>query len=315
MSNVALIVIFNHNYHDNIQKLEQIYQDRFKNIWYAIPFYQGNLQNVIPVFDNSYYFQNFIATALDKIKHLNFTHYIFIADDLYLNPKINENNYQEYFGLQPDSAFISNFFRLDDPNETRPYRLYPPYWPGIEHALDFEQRKKGFEGNAFLPNYSDAEDGLKKNGITFNPSIKKRFLFPIKFTLGKNGIREMYYRLKISWSNIRFLFKKTRIKYPLVGGYSDLLILPNQKLDEFMMHSRCFATLDLFVEIALPSALLYNYDKISTEGHLKFKTITHWTKNGNETETAHRFSLNSLNENFPADSLYIHPVKLSKWKN
>lgn len=315
MNTVALIIIFNHNYEANIQKLEQIYRTRFKNIWYVIPFYQGNHQNVIPVYENSHYFQSFIATALYKIKHLRFSHYIFIADDLYLNPKINEDSYQDYFKLDYDSAFISNFFPLDDSKESRPYRLYPPYWPGIEYAIDFELHKKGFEGQNVLPNYEQAIQALSKNGVSFNPLIRKKFLLPIKLKFGKDCIREMYYRLKISWSNIRFLFKKTTIKYPLVGGYSDILILPNKKLNNFIMHTKCFATLDLFVEIALPSALLYNYNKISTEDDLDFKTVTYWKKDGNETETQHCLSLNSLNENFPADTLYIHPVKLSKWKN
>lgn len=313
MNNVALLIIFNHNYQNNIEKLEHVYGKRFKNIWYIIPFYKGNKRNVIPVFENSFYFQGFIATALNQIKHLNFSHYIFIADDLYLNPVIDESNYQFYFKLNANTAFISNFFRLNDPEETRPYRLYPPYWPGIEHAVDFEPDNAGFAGKKYLPDYEQAKNGIKRNGIIFSPAIKKKFLFPFKILSGKNSIREMYYRLKISWSNIRFLLKKTEIKYPLVGGYADILILPNIELDNFIMHCNAFTALNLFVEIALPSALLYSYDEISTEDKLTKKTITYWTKDVNETERENNFSLNSLNKNFSEDVLYIHPIKLSKW--
>ncbi|MBN8650204.1 MAG: hypothetical protein J0L67_02190 [Cytophagales bacterium] len=96
MSKVALIIIFNHKFEKNLPALKNIYQERFEDIYFVIPFYAGSETNVIPVYDHSYYFQGYIAQALKFISH-KFDHYLFIADDLFLNPAINQSNYSNFF--------------------------------------------------------------------------------------------------------------------------------------------------------------------------------------------------------------------------
>lgn len=49
MYNVALIILFNHNYEKNLDALKDIYGDRFTHIWYIIPFYSGDREDVISV--------------------------------------------------------------------------------------------------------------------------------------------------------------------------------------------------------------------------------------------------------------------------
>ncbi len=57
MSKIALVIIYNHQYNKNIDILERIYKGRFSHIYHLIPFYQGDKENVIPVYDASLYFQ------------------------------------------------------------------------------------------------------------------------------------------------------------------------------------------------------------------------------------------------------------------
>src|ERR1017187_1011042 len=92
MNKVPLIIIYNHRFDDNIEKLEKIYRDRFSTIFHLVPFYDGDLTNVIPVFERSYYFHGYIPQALRILKKINCSHYFFVSDDVLLHPSINENN-------------------------------------------------------------------------------------------------------------------------------------------------------------------------------------------------------------------------------
>jgi len=89
MNKVALIIIYNHQYNKNIDILERIYNGRFSNIYHLVPFYNGEKQNVIPVYDSSYYFQGYVAQGFKSYFKEEFTHYFFVADDLILNTKKN----------------------------------------------------------------------------------------------------------------------------------------------------------------------------------------------------------------------------------
>jgi hypothetical protein len=52
---VALIVIYNHQYNKNIDVVETIYTKRFTHIFHLVPFYTSNKPNVISVYENSFY--------------------------------------------------------------------------------------------------------------------------------------------------------------------------------------------------------------------------------------------------------------------
>jgi len=103
---VALIIIYNHQYNKNIEILEQIYKGRFSNIYHLVPFYNGEKPNVIPVYENSYYFQGYVAQGFKSYFRKDYAHYFFIADDLILNPIIDETNYTSYLNLNSNSCFL-----------------------------------------------------------------------------------------------------------------------------------------------------------------------------------------------------------------
>lgn len=85
-SRVALVLIYNHQYNENIEKLEAIYGPRFDQIYHLVPFYEGDRPNVIPVYEKSHYFQGYIAQAFSSFFSAHYDHYLFVADDLLLNP-------------------------------------------------------------------------------------------------------------------------------------------------------------------------------------------------------------------------------------
>ncbi len=90
---IALVIIHNHRYDANISRLDEIYKNRFSYIFHLVPFYNGDKNNVITVYENSHYFQGYVVQAYERLTtEGNFNHFIFIGDDLILNPQININN-------------------------------------------------------------------------------------------------------------------------------------------------------------------------------------------------------------------------------
>lgn len=314
MNKPALIIIFNHNYQQNLEKLDAIYHKRFTNIFYVIPFYQGDRNDVITVFESSYYFQNFIATAIDRLKPLDFEHLLFVADDLFINPIVNENNYQHYFNIDQNACFISNYFLLSDKTENRPSRPMAPLWNPIFHALNFNPHMHGFELCRYIPPFNQAVEKFKNHGLAFTKRIPKGMFFPKKYRKSSNWIvnaKEMNSFIGKQLKHLKYLFKPTALKYPLAGGYSDILILDKSSLTDFSTYAHAFGAANLFVEIAIPSALLLASKKISTENNITLKTETYWYYSKDKLKARVGNSLSALINNFPEDTLYIHPVKLS----
>ena len=58
---IALVVIYNHRFDGNISIVEDLYRERFSNIFHLVPFYDGDRPDVIPVYENSFQFQGYIA--------------------------------------------------------------------------------------------------------------------------------------------------------------------------------------------------------------------------------------------------------------
>ena len=113
-ANICLVVIFNYRFDDNIPIIEKIYQDRFSRIYHMVPFYDGNKDNVIPVFEKSFYFQGYIPQAINTFFNDDFSHYLFVGDDVLLNPKINEHNILELLNLDDETAFLPNYWGMLD---------------------------------------------------------------------------------------------------------------------------------------------------------------------------------------------------------
>lgn len=321
LSSVALVVIYNHQYIKNIEKIEALYQSKFQNIYHLMPFYTGTKSNVIPVFDNSFYFQGYIAQASNKLFSQNYKHCIFIGDDLLLNPHIDENNYQTYFKLDENSSFIPEFIDIYDLKKV---------WRQID-ALRYCQKIKGVECDKFLPPSEVVLKKFQKQGLSVPKSFKLKYLYDFNF---KNYLKLTHYLhtyFNIIVDNINIAFGKSKMypdckhfstSYPITGGYSDIFIINNKSFKEFSNLCGIFAATNLFVELAIPTSILISNDNIITEKELNrqggaiWVNKLSWTYNADKFEFLNKFdnNLSALIENFPDDYLYLHPIKFSIWK-
>jgi hypothetical protein len=305
ITNVALIIIFNHKYDKNIEVLEEIYKGRFHNIFHLVPFYTGDKENVIPVYENSFNFQGYIAQGFKAFYNKDFTHYFFIADDLILNPLINEDNLEEYLHLNLNSCFLPFFNELHKTPSDQ-------FWSRVQDAYSFNLHTDGVEASSEIPGIDEAKRLLARFGLEFQP-LKHDQIFP------KPKFPKRIYKLNKVARYLRWLYfnltgKTYELPYPLVGGYSDIFIVSQDAIRKFCHYCGVFAATDLFVEIAVPTALALSAENIITEKSLGLQGKALWTNA--ELKELDRFGsdLDMLLSDFPSGCLYIHPVKLSKWK-
>ena len=306
---VALIIIYNHRFDANIPKLEKIYENRFSLIYHLVPFYDGDLPNVIPVFENSFYFQGYIPQSKHILNKINASHFVFIGDDLILNPKLNEHNILQELNISKEGAFLPwswgtignmsmewantfpalNAFYLED------YLLH--------HAPNWKEK---------LPPREVAVKRLQKLGFESRK---------LNLKLLKNNIGSYKYpRFKITRSEyLKALMKRRRTPaYPLLTAYSDMFIIPKEKYDVFSNYCELFRQMRLWVEVAIPTAMVLTYDEIIFEKDLEWMGTTYWEKENieemNERYEQVDFNFEELMKSYKPNELYIHPVKLSKWE-
>lgn len=297
MNKIALFILYNHHYTKNIDRTEELYKDKFSYIFHLIPFYNGDRENVITVYESSFQFQSYIAQAYQVVKNNDFTHYFVVADDMIINPQINELNLFEYTGIQEDSSFITDFI------------CHPNYPEVIPLCVNLKQR--GVEVFDILPQKEDAVGNLKQRGLNVMPPKKYAFKLLLR------AIAKLQYG---AFRNNLFYIKKRNLSsvYPVVWGYSDILLIPVQYMESFCRYCGAFAALNVFVEFAIPTALCLSSDRIMNGKDIKLKYITQLytlgEKGMKEFEQRYLFSLQKLLDNYPNDMFFVHPIKLSKWK-
>jgi hypothetical protein len=303
---VALIVIYNHKFDKNIALIEKIYEKRFSIIYHIVPFYTGNQPNVIPVYENSIYFEGYVAQGLKSFYCPDITHYFFIADDLVIHPDINENNYFEYFHLTETKSFITNFLNL--------YKSL--FWAHTFDAFAFQLTKRYVEVKNEFPDYKDAENLLLKSGaiqqpLKYEKPVIGKHLYGY---LRQNLFNKRTWKRFFQWLYVIVFRKGYTLSYPLTASYSDIFIVSGKSIKPFCHYCGIFAALELHVEVAIPTALgLSSDEKIVTESDLPIKGKPLWPNEGmKEFLSPYRNNLDILMKNYP-EVLYIHPIKLSQW--
>lgn len=300
---VCLIVLFNHRFDKNIGVLEEMYRARFSNRYYLMPFYDGDYENVIPVYEGSYQFEGYIAQGFRDFYDESYEHYFVVADDMIIDPRINENNYKEYFGLDENTGYITDFYPLSE-------------WSGgferLENAMLSQIIHRGVNSAEELPNPEDAFARAKEKGFD-DFGFKKNMVF--------NGSFKYNYRYWSSRSRIHLLARvllgiTTKLDYPFMCAYSDIFIVSANAIKEFCKLCGVFAAVDLHVETALPTAMLLAQKKVNTNKELGYKAHLMWDR-GERKIVGDKFNwqVSRLTEKWEENTVCIHPIKLSQWKD
>jgi hypothetical protein len=309
MSKACLVIVFNHRYDKNIAVLEKMYSRNFSGIYFLVPFYDGNHPHVIPVYESSNYFQSYFAQGYHRFFREEYTHYIFTGDDCLLNPAINESNLEKALGLPPGSDFIPGFIEL--------HTLSGRPWWHAHKAVDFFNNRKGAEIRRELPTREEAVNRFNQHGLEVKP-LTRGNIFGTRKPANKKFLEYWafkQYHWLYKWKSYR---KNGRIElpYPVAGSYSDVVIVSKESIYAFCRYCGVMAASGLFVELAIPTALLLASKKIVQEKDVSLKGKAMWSAaEVEQVEQAYHKSLSALLSQFPKDQLYFHPIKLSKWNN
>lgn len=288
MKKIALLILYNHRYDKNIARLEDIYKGRFTHIFHIMPFYDGNIENVIPVYESSYHFSSYISQAYTHLKGKGFTHFFFVADDMIINPILNERNLFDESGLGVADCYLA-YLHILQKLDWRWYQL---------RAMKYKVRQRGVEIENLLPSRKEAERQLAKYGIPYSA-------IPLRPLLSWH-LEYLFIYLKN--------FSRRKPDYPLVGGYADIILVTAEVMEKFVLYCGIFAATKLFVEIAIPTALALSTDNLKTSADIKLKQGALWTDEDKAFLEKYECDLGKLVADYPKDTFFIHPIKLSKWK-
>ena len=298
---VCLLIIYNHRYDRNIKTLNQIYQSRFSNIYHIIPFYDGTEQNVITVYECSFRFEGYVAQAMKQIKE-KYTHYLFIGDDAIINPAINETNYREWFGITEKSAFITF---------TKTIRQMKG-WGINRRFMDPFPKFEEYQGTLWENEIMSAEEAFaiaEKQGYS-----KEEFVMDLSMIWNARKKWKAYPRLIVMFGKILIGGKKY-CPYPIWGGYSDVFVIPGKDMERVAHMLGVFAAMGIFVEEAIPTALHLNCEELVEEKDIQAVSHTLWSNDErNEIEKKYDRDLYRLMNEWDRNFLFIHPIKLSRWK-
>ena len=276
---VTLVIIYNHYFPQNIERLQNLYSNRFSSLVHVMPFATKEAKswsNVIPVFESSHYFSGFVAQVSHELPRSNI--YLFVADDALLNPAVSEKNITEFLGLKSGN-FIPVLRGLGARS----------FWPWANGASKWSPHAPGLEVAALLPSKDDAISAFEKHGLT-------GYLDVPASVLEKAPIDD--YRITLD--------------FPLATSWSDVFVVNEESLEEFSRLCGIFASTKLFVEVAIPTAMVLSCQEIQTSASSPYKPRAVWTPEEKKQLEGFR-SPHELFESLPTDTFCIHPVKVSRW--
>lgn len=285
----ALLVVYNHRFDKNIERIRQLYANRFSYVYHIMPFYDGNEPDVIPVFDSSYCFSGYIAQAYTHLRKDGFTHFLCVADDMILNPSINENSIWEVLGIDYQDCYIDEIVCFQHGGKR--------WWRRILEALDYTPNQLGVELNSILPSKEEAQRRFDSHNLPYGPIPRKELL--------RNPRKKAFFKM---------LTRNCELKYPLVRAYSDILLIPADIMPKFANYCGAFSATRLFVEMAIPTALVLSSDNIRLGKDIKLNPGAMWIEDDFKILEPYGHNLAKLLTDFPSDKLYLHPIKLSQWK-
>ncbi len=296
----CLVVVFNHRFEGNLPLLRALYRGRFSTVRFLVPFYRGEDRDVVPVFESSATFQGYFAQARRHLAAEGISHYVFVADDLLLDPAINETNLHVYLRLRPGGGYTKYL---------EPFSSLTSRWTHFNRTLRALRFDEFVNARNELPPREEAVARLAAHGLEVRP-------------LGWRNLEAVpgpwWHRAK-EWLKTLWLLHHRRdgreLPYPLLMGYADLLVVPAAALGEFCHLCGVFAAMGIFVECAAVTALALAVPDLSLERDLTRRGLELWSDAERHAFwTRYSARLPRLLEDFPAGCLYVHPVKLHHWQ-
>lgn len=296
MSKICLSFVFNHQFEENIPKLKSLYYPRFSTIRFLSPFSDhSENEEIIPIYETSVHFQGYFAQAYKWLPK-NFDYYLFCGDDLILNPSLNEENIIKELNCE-NSSFIKYI---------NPVWEHSFLWHKFNECNNFPNENCTVPYQQYFP---DREELIK---IYSNYGFQYRNLGIHNFF---GNILNKGLNFKKIFAGLHYFFDnglKRFVQFPLLEGYSDFIIIPKSELKSFCHFCGLFASMNLWVDAAIATALVLSSKSIKTEKDTCFRGTEIWDSDELDKKLKSTdYKIDKIDSIFERTELYIHPMKLS----
>lgn len=323
---LCLVVVFNHRYDQNIEKLVALYRGRFEQLRFLVPAYTGTRPDTVAVLENAVCFQGYFWQAFARYHDPRFTHYVFIGDDVILSPDVDASNLLARLKLDERSGYIKSLIGLTAGS----YK-----WARGCDAIGCVNRTPGLRRYAeLLPGPEEFAARLARHGLPVQRHFTLRNLrkspsaAPVnaggRYVPYRGGLRDLLTlappiglatalaarKVPVLSRAMRKNLERRTLPVPLASGYSDFVVVPATAVAEFARICGVLAAMNLFVEVAIPTALALTVERIRTEADTGVRGLELWRA---ADVAALEERCGRTVARLPAEYLYTHPVKLSRW--
>jgi hypothetical protein len=268
--NTALVVVFNHPFPKNIPLLDRLYRSKFDKIFYLID--APNIYpGIVPVKGISYTFQNFYLQAIEQIRGSDY--YFITHDDALLNPRFRPSTAFSHFNLPEEAICIRNIDMI--PHDS----VWKYAWKGVYDVVEKNNNLRSILQSSKSQLIQRYENQIIPFGCSHYDIAK--------------------------WK--KTVSEQTEILFGH-GANADILMMPGKALQDMVSSLQMLQAPDLFVEAAIPTAILLTQWKI----HL-MDSSSHLPKYIWELEAQKKF-LSNLFTMQREDLIAVHPVKFGEMK-
>jgi hypothetical protein len=295
-SSICLSFVFNHKYEKNIPKLKKIYKGRFSTLRFLSPFSDWSKEDdIIPIYETSIHFQGYFAQAYSHLPK-DFDYYVFCADDLILNPQLNEENLIEKLNCNR-SGYIKYL---------NPIWEHSFAWHKFSESLSFPDEKNPISTQQILPQREELLEIYKNHGLNYRNLGIHNF----------RGIHDKTLSFERIMSGIKYFFNfglKRYVHFPLIEGYSDLIVIPKDNLKLFCHLCGIFAAMNLWVDTAIATSMVLSCEQITQERDHGLRGKEFWNQiDAKKAISKAEGKIEKISSLFSEETSYIHPIKLSE---
>ena len=273
-----------------------------------MPFYDGADDDVIPVYESSHQFHGYLIQAYERLKDIPCTHFLFIGDDLIINPDFDEMNFVARMNMHGKKFLTTKFSPLNSPNRFRWWWTINSSKPFCDGAIEWRESICSYD--AALAKFNEFFGSKYPEDYTADffgdPNVPGANV--LGHWLNAQGFSNMVNHFITSNKN------SLKIPYPMAGGYSDIFCVERSSLFELSRLCGIFSAMNMFVEIALPTAAVLTYKRDDVIFFPENSRLVLWNEDRIAFENRFGKDFNRLCREWDASIAYVHPVKLSAWK-
>jgi len=295
---ICICVLMNHPYLRNLPLLRRLYQDRCSRLVFLVPFERVDDEDVITVYRGSYCHAAYVCDARSVLADIDCDFFVFVHDDVILNPRIDEATFSKFFPLGPNDGFIPGVGNLPEY-----FGEWSWYYGFVAKALFPKSILFGggveFANMAkYLPGREAVANKLTSLGVSFRSTVNlstrhfddvehgpSRILLhglsaDLPSTPEQQALEQRCLVLEKELAQLMLASHKSSLSesdevelpFPVLtsGFYTDFYILPKTKLPDFAHFIGVAAASNLFVEIMAPTILYAVCDRVVTAYELGF---------------------------------------------